>query len=338
MKFFRSVTSAWKRDADQQPGNNASRSASDKLGGIQKPPSKNHRFSIVLPVYRTSPRLLRSAILSILNQTFLPVEIIIIDDSGQKSRLDKVVAKLPDPGRIIRYIKNTENLGISGATNVAVRLATGDFLFFVDHDDELEINALACFADAMESQPENDVWYSDQYTIDEAGQMKHHFLKPVWSPTYFLGAMYIGHLLAARATFCKEILFRSEFDGVQDYDFLIRMSEKTHRIGHVPHMLYKWRAVDGSVAKGVDEKHGIDLLQESVVNQHLIRSNKTWLAESHPSLPHRLVLLPSIATQEPRISIIIPSRNQGEILDRCLDSVFCMTDYDNYEVIVVDNR
>lgn len=296
------------------------------------------RLSVVMPVYRTPAKLLTRAINSILNQSYLPHEIVIVDDSGRDGTARKVIAGLPDPNNLIKLIVNARNVGISNATNAGVQAATGDFIFFVDHDDELTSNALFCFVDEMEKKPDYDVWYSDQCTIDEQGVMKHHFLKPTWSPIYALGVMYVGHLLAVRSELCKAVLFRNEYDGVQDFDFLLRVSEKTDRIGHVPKILYKWRAIEGSLARGGDEKQGINALQEAVVNEYLRRTNKTWIAESHPTLPHRLVLLPSQATTEPRVSIIIPSKNQGEIVGRCLESIFTMTDYDDYEVILVDNR
>ncbi|MGU3544294.1 glycosyltransferase [Methylobacterium sp. A52T] len=319
------------------------RNITSKNRGAHAPPHESQssmrlRLSVVMPVYRTPPKLLTQAIKSILNQSYLPHEIVIVDDSGRKGTARKVIASLPDPNNVIKLIVNARNVGISDATNAGVQAATGDFILFVDHDDELTSNALSCFADEIEKKPDFDVWYSDQCTIDEQGAMKHHFLKPTWSPVYALGVMYVGHLLAVRSELCKTVLFRNEYDGVQDFDFLLRVSEKTDRIGHVPNILYKWRAIEGSLARKGDEKQGINALQEAVVNDHLRRTNKTWIAESHPTLPHRVVLLPSRATAEPRISIIIPSKNQGEIVGRCLDSIFTMTDYDNYEVILVDNR
>lgn len=297
-----------------------------------------HRFSIVMPTYRTPPEVLRRAVQSVLDQVLPALELIIVDDSGAEPSVRNLIADLAAANPSIRLVVNAANMGISNSTNVGVARAKGDFVFLIDHDDEITADALLAFAEAMEKSPEIDAWYSDQITVDEHGRALHHFLKPDWSPIYAMGAMYVGHLLAVRTELCREIPFRSEMDGVQDFDFLLRVSERTPKIGHVKSIAYKWRAIEGSLARGSDEKSGIDLLQHRAVNEHLARIGRTWCAENHPSLPHRLVLLPSRRTREPRVSIVIPSRNQGEVLGRCLDSLFTMTDYPDFEVIVVDNR
>jgi GT2 family glycosyltransferase len=294
-------------------------------------------FSVVLPAYKTTPQLLIAALRSLIRQTFVPSEIIVVDDSGPDPIVRDTVASM-DAGSIIRLIVNESNKGISASTNIGIAAATGDFIVFADHDDEVSATALEKFADLIDSDPETDVIYSDQCTIDEHGAVLHYFSKPKWSPIYALGAMYPGHLLAVRREICTREKFLDEFNGVQDFEFLLRISEENVKIAHLPVNLYKWRAIPGSLALGGSEKHGIEKLQARAVNEHLGRQGRTWIAENHPFLPHRLVLYPSYSTKQPKVSIVIPSRNQGAILERCLESIFTLTEYSDYEIILVDNR
>lgn len=322
------------RDRMGQSKGNHARMIADRIATLTRVP----RFSVVMPAYRTPADVLRRAIQSVLDQALPAFELIIVDDSGKRGSIRQVVGEFAGANKSVKLVVNAENMGISNSTNVGVSHAKGDFIFLLDHDDEITADALLVFAEAMEKDPEVDAWYSDQVTIDERGRVLHHFLKPDWSPIYAMGVMYVGHLLAVRTGLCREVPFRKELDGVQDFDFLLRVSERTSRIGHVKSVAYKWRAIAGSLARDGGEKDGIDGLQRQAVNEHIARLGKTWRAENHPSLPHRLVLLPSRRTREPKVSIVIPSRNQGEVLGRCLDSLFTMTDYSDYEVIVVDNR
>jgi GT2 family glycosyltransferase len=119
---------------------------------------------------------------------------------------------------------------------------------------------------------------------------------------------------------------------------MLRLVERTDRIGHISKALYKWRATPGSLAAGTAEKSGIDDAQRKAVQAHLQRVGRTWRVKSHADLPHRLLIKADPGTRRPKVSVIIPSRDQGELVGRCLDSIFAMTEYDNYEVIVVDNR
>lgn len=295
------------------------------------------RFSIVLPAYKTTPHLLIAALDSLLNQTHSPTEIIVVDDSGPDTTVRDTLASM-EANSIVRLIVNDTNKGISAATNIGVAAATGEFIVLVDHDDELSANALECFSAKIDADPDADAIYSDQCTINEHGNVIHYFFKPDWSPIYALGAMYPGHLLAVRRDICLRHKFLTDYNGVQDFEFLLRISEENIKIVHLPINLYKWRAIPGSLALGGDEKQGIEKLQARAVNAHLARQGRNWVAENHPFLPHRLVLHPSYSIKQPKISIVIPSRNQGTVLERCLDSIFILTEYRDYEVIVVDNR
>ncbi|EDX80183.1 glycosyl transferase, group 2 family protein [Brevundimonas sp. BAL3] len=294
-------------------------------------------LSVVVPLYKTPYPLLRACLASLLDQAYPNFELILVDDAPA-APTGPLAEKLVNGDDRVRIIQPEVNGGISRATNLGVAAARGEFILFIDHDDELVPESLLSFVEHIVRHPEVDAWYSDQVTCDGAGKTLHHFFKPEWSPTYLLGVMYIGHLLAVRAEICAKTLFDSEFDGVQDFEFMLRVAEQTQRVGHVPGALYKWRATEGSLASGSDEKTGIDALQRLAVEKHLLRQGRTWRAVSSNRHRHRVLLKPGPRTVEPRISIIIPTCNQGEMIERCLDSIFAMTDYPDFEVIVVDNR
>lgn len=296
------------------------------------------KFSIIIPAYKTDQALLNSLLNSIQSQSLPPHEVIIVDDSGPETTVADRISKNQRKHPSLKIIKNERNLGISGATNVGLAKAAGEFVVFVDHDDELKADALARVDREIQKNPDVDVIYSDQITVDENDETLLHFLKPDWSPTYLLGCMYVGHLLVVRTSICKSLKIDSTYDGVQDFEFMLRVSETTSKITHVPEVLYKWRAVSGSLASASDAKDQISELQVAAVKEYLNRKKLSWAPESHESLPHRVTLRPSRRTNEPRISIVIPTKNQGEVLKRCLDSLFALTSYDNFEVVIVDNR
>jgi O-antigen biosynthesis protein len=295
-------------------------------------------LSFVVPTYNTPSELLRACMSSILRQAYSELELIVIDDASTLKSVAKVADEVANGDPRVKIIRRRFNGGISKATNDGVAAASGEFILFVDHDDELMPDSALYFAESIASQPEMDAWYSDQLKCDQTGAITEHFYKPDWSPTYMLGVMYVGHLLGVRSTICKELLFETQYNGVQDYEFMLRVTERTNRIGHIPRALYKWRAIAGSLAAGTGEKSGIDEAQCRAAQAHLGRVGRTWKVKSCPGFPHRLLIKRGPQTRLPKVSIIIPSRNQGEIISRCLDSIFSMTDYDNYEVILVDNK
>ena len=162
------------------------------------------------------------------------------------------------------------------------------------------------------------------------------FHKPDWSPEYLRHVMYVGHLLIVRRSLVNRLGgFSSEFDGVQDFEFMLRLGEETSRIAHVPEVLYHWRAINGSLASASDSKRGIDGLQARAVQAHLDRLGIPASAAAHPRFRHRCVVSPKL-TRFPRVSIVIPTKDQPEHIGACLDSIFAKTRYPDFEVVVVD--
>ena len=183
-----------------------------------------------------------------------------------------------------------------------------------------------------------DIVYSDEDKLDNgSGELVEPFFKPDWSPEYFRGVMYVGHLLCLRRTLAVSTRFDSTFDGVQDFEFILRASETGATIAHVPKILYHWRKTAGSIAEKSDAKPRIDALQQRAVNAHLARMKLPAQAEP-TGLPHRLRINPAKRETFPPVSIIIPTKNAPDVLQRCLKSISEKTSYPKFEVIVMDNE
>jgi GT2 family glycosyltransferase len=227
---------------------------------------------------------------------------------------------------------------ISAATNTAMHMAQGEFVALLDHDDELTENALFENVKLLNNEPETDVIYSDQDKIESNGSLSEPFYKPAWSPELLRGVMYVGHLLVVRRKLAEKVGgFDSKFDKVQDFEFLLRVSEVTDRIRHIPKILYHWRKVPGSLAQGSEEKSEITKLQSEVVNAHLRRCGVPGVAKPHPAIGHRVIICPQPRETGPLVSILIPTKDAPQHLGRCLQSIFSLTTYKNFEVAVIDN-
>jgi len=230
-------------------------------------------FSVVTPTYESKPEWLAAAALSLIKQSFADWEWCLADDGSQNEETQKMLASLAKVSPRVRVQPGARS-GISAATNRGLDLAQADYVCFLDHDDLLHPSALEAMAEAINNGYE--VAYSDEDKIDETtGRLVEPFFKPDWSPEYFRGAMYVGHLLCVRRDLAMKTRFDSAFDGVQDFEFMLRLSESQPRIAHVPQILYHWRKTPGSIAESPEAKPRISLLQEQAVNAHLARLNLT---------------------------------------------------------------
>jgi glycosyltransferase involved in cell wall biosynthesis len=292
-------------------------------------------FSVLTPTYNTKPEWIAEAALSLLNQTFSDWEWCIVDDGSDNRETKKLLELLSGVSKRVR-VSFSPGKGISAATNQALDLARGDYVCFLDHDDLLHPLALESMKDKLREG--YDVVYSDEDKLeDTTGTLVEPFFKPDWSPEYFRGVMYVGHLLSVERELAKKTRLDSVFDGVQDFEFMLRLSEMSPRIAHIPQILYHWRKTPGSVAERTNAKPQIGPLQASAVNAHLSRLHLPARAEPSP-LPHRLQLLPRERDRYLRVSIIIPTRDAPDVLGRCLKSIFEKTSYPSFEVVVMDNE
>ena len=295
-------------------------------------------ISVITPVFNTNPRWLARAVDSVAAQTYPRWELCLCDDGSTLSATVDTLERVAGSDPRIKLVRSEKNEGIAAASNRALALAEGDFVALLDHDDELEPNAFLECVRLLNEKQQTDVVYTDEDKIDTTGRCGEPFLKPDWSPEYFRGVMYVGHLLLTRRTLVEEVGgFDSAFDGVQDYELMLRVSEQTDRIEHVPRVLYHWRKLPESLASATNAKLGISELQAAAVNAHLDRCGFAAVADPHPTIPHRVVLHPSARERWPPVSVVIPTKDAPEHISRCLDSIFSRSTYPNFEVIVVDN-
>jgi GT2 family glycosyltransferase len=292
-------------------------------------------ISLVMPTYKTDPKYLREAVDSVRAQHYPEWELIVVDDGSEDPALERTMSSYAAEPRI-RFRPLRQNGGISAATNAGMELVQGEFVGFLDHDDTLTPDALLRVAQALAEDPELDVVYSDSDKLTIGGVRADPFLKPDWSPVYALGAMYIGHLLVVRTAVAEAAGgFDPAFDKIQDFEFMLRVSERTDRIHHIPQILYHWRAIPGSIAAGTEQKSGVEELQARAVSQHLERLGLPGRAEPHPAIPHRAVLMPANgAAPQPKVSIVIRGREGSPELERLRRSLQ-RTAYPELETIVV---
>ncbi|NER03945.1 MAG: glycosyltransferase, partial [Okeania sp. SIO3C4] len=228
-------------------------------------------ISILTPTWNSSLDWFVETVLSVLNQSIPNWEWCIVDDGSKQPEIKNVLAGLTEKEPRIKVLLSEDNGGISAATNKALNMATGEYICLLDHDDTLAPTALE---DSLNKLAEGfDVVYSDEDKIDFSGlNYIVPFFKPDWSPEYFRGVMYVGHLLCVRRELALTAGgFKSEFDGVQDYEFMLRVSEQTNKIAHISRHLYHWRQVKGSISGDADAKAGIEVVQQAAVNSHLQR-------------------------------------------------------------------
>jgi len=288
-------------------------------------------ISVAMPTYETDPGFLREAVRSVLGQSYPDWELCVVDDGSKRADTRRALRRLASRDERITTRLLDRNAGISGATNEAVALGRGELVAFLDHDDALAPDALAEVARAF-SRFDFDVAYSDSDKLTPHGERADPFHKPDWSPVYALGAMYVGHLLVVRRSLLEEAGgLDPAFDTIQDFELMLRLSERTDRIHHIPRILYHWRAVAGSIAAEAEAKPGVTELQARAVNAHLARRGIPAEATPHPSIPHRLRLRPEPRRSYPSVDVVIPARRDAE---RAFDAVRERTTYPAVELFV----
>lgn len=292
-------------------------------------------ISILMPVYNTPERYLRLAIDSVLDQVYPNWELCIADDASTESYIKPLLKDYAEKDSRIKLIFREENGHISAASNSALELATGEFVALLDHDDCLNADALYEVALLLNLHPDADMIYSDEDKIDDNNMLRDPFFKPDWCPESFLSRMYTCHLGTYRRSLVNEIGgFRVGFEGSQDYDLVLRLTEKTDKIYHIPKILYHWRIHSQSTASELENKNYATDAAYKAISEALERRGEAgnlirtqgghWIVRYH-------------IQDYGRVTVIIPTRNLGKTLNTCLTSIFEKTSYPNYEVLVIDN-
>jgi GT2 family glycosyltransferase len=294
-------------------------------------------ISVVVPTYNTPIVFLTAMLDSVIQQTYGNWELCIADGASADQVMKSVLRRYcrRDPRIKVSFL--LDNRGIGGNSAAALSLATGEFVTFLDHDDTLAPHALFEVVRMINQEPEADVLYTDEDKIDETGihRSEAHF-KPDWSPDTLRSHNYICHLSIYRRSLVNEVGgMRSGFDGSQDYDLILRASEKARQIVHIPQVLYHWRIHQASTASGMAAKpYAIDAAKRALT-EHLVRCG--YDAEIcdgfHPGTYQVVHRLP----EQPLVTIIILNMDMPETLDRCLQSI-ARSSYTNYEILLVENN
>jgi O-antigen biosynthesis protein len=294
-------------------------------------------ISIITPVFNTPELFLRQAIESVINQVYPYWELCIADDASTKPHVKRIIEEYATKDKRIKVVSRKENGHISRASNSAIEIATGEFLALLDHDDLLTPDALYEVALLLNRHPDADMIYSDEDKIDEQNKLKEPFFKPDWCPDSFLSRMYTCHLGVYRKTLVDQIGgFREGYEGSQDYDLVLRLSEKTDNIFHLPKILYHWRVHFESAASNPDAKSYATSAAQKALADALLRRGETGRVTPAANLTGHHIIRYEISDYK-LVSIIIPTRDLAEILDKCLTSIFEKTVYPNYEVVLIDN-
>jgi len=294
-------------------------------------------FSVVMPVCDPPIAYLRAAVESVRAQIYPHWELCIADDASTDPDVRTYLLELErDPD--VRIANRAQRGGIVAATNAALSLARGDYVAFLDHDDTLAPQALYRFAVVAAADPDTGLLYSDEDKIgDDPAQRFDPYFKPDWSPETLLAKMYIGHLLAIRRSLVESAGgMRPAFEGSQDYDLVLRVTELTDRIVHVPDILYHWRAHRGSAAAAPDAKpYALDAAM-AALRETLVRRGEPGSVEMVDGRSGRYRVRFARRVDEP-VTIIIPTRDKPAVLARCLASIFERSTYARFEVLLVDN-
>jgi len=326
-------------------------------------------FSIIIPVYNTNPIFLKKAILSALNQKYENFEICIADDSSTNKETLKILKKFEKEDKI-KIVYRSENGHISECLNSALEIANGEYLVFLDHDDMLSPYALYENAKLINKNSNAKLIYSDEDKIDEKDSRFSPYFKSDWNKDLFFSQNYINHLTVIK----KEIIdkvggFRKGYEGSQDYDLILRSLNyiKDEEIFHIPKILYHWRAIKGSTALESNAKEyatiagikalkdffeskskKVEVIEGLIPNSYKVvypvpgKSFKELIKPFQYSDLNKKIYLnasdETIKSENPLISLIIPTKDKVDYLKRCIDSIIKETDYNNYEIIIVSNN
>src|SRR5262249_26559267 len=329
---------AWFRDQAQSA--RESRDVPADLARLSYRP----RISILTPVFDTPPDLLRSMVESVRAEWYPDGQLCVSDDGSTKPETRSALDAIEGSDPRIRVVRQAVNGGISSASNAALDAADGEFVALLDHDDEIAPDALLEVAELLNRHPDADVVYSDEDKLDFEGSHVEPFFKPDWSPEYLNSTMFLGHLVVYRRTLVDTAgRFRSAFDGSQDYDLALRVTERTSRIHHVPKVLYHWRKIRGSAAATADAKPwGLRAGRRALVAP-VARLPRRASVEDQPGDGYWRVRFEIAGT--PKVSVLVPSDGQirqlasgpRDMALACLRSIVERTDYPQYEIVFADN-
>ena len=296
-------------------------------------------FSILVPLYNTPEKYLRQMIQSVLDQTYSKWELCLADGSdAEHSAVGEICQTYAGADARVRYCRLKENLGISGNTNACIDMATGNYIALFDHDDMLHPSALYENMKAICAKKADFVFSDESIFHEEPSDAYYSHFKSDYAPDTLRSYNYICHLTVFKRSLLDEIGggFRKQFDGSQDYDMVLRLTEKAKHIVHIPRVLYYWRSHSSSVASGVGAKPYTINAGKAALAEHLERVGLKGTVQDS--------LLPSTYKIQyeidgtPLVSIVIPNMDHADDLKKCIDSISEKSTWKNWEIIIVENN
>ncbi|OGW43011.1 MAG: hypothetical protein A2132_00290 [Nitrospirae bacterium RBG_16_43_11] len=318
--------------------------------------------SIVTPVYNPVKYDITRCIQSVIDQVYEKWELCIVDGGSDKSYVKRIIERYAKKDKRIKFVSLSQNKGIAGNSNEALKLATGEYIGFLDHDDMLAPFALYEVVKLLNQSPELDFIYSDEdkipakgkniylqpgwfrevflsynYLCHFAGKRYEPFFKPEWSPDTILSYNYACHFLVVRKRILDEIGgFREGYEGAQDYDLILRVVNKTNNIKRIPKILYHWRATLESTASKTTIKPLASAAGKKAIMEYIkCKGLEAEVLDGPCPTWYRVKY--SVSSLQ-KVNIIIPTRDKVDLLKRCVSSILNKTDYKNYEIMIVDNQ
>ena len=296
-------------------------------------------ISVLVPTYETPADLLEAMIESVRTQVYPNWQLCLSDDASKQPHVRRIIEQAAARDDRIKAVFRDVNGHISEASNSALELATGEWLAMLDHDDLLTPDALLYLALEIEAHPDALCVYSDEDKLNVEGERYEPFFKPDFAPELLRTQNYMNHLTAHRTDRVKAAGgWRKGFEGSQDYDLNLRLLEDVdpRLVRHIPKVLYHWRAVEGSTAVSNDQKSYAFGAGMKALEEHVQRMAFDATVEKVADRPFYRVRY-ALPSPSPKVSLIIPTRDRADLLKLCVRSVLELTDYSNYEVIIVDN-
>jgi len=295
-------------------------------------------ISIITPAYNTPEKYLGPLIDSVISQTYVKWELILVD-GGSSAEYSKIIATHAKRDKRIKLIRTENNLGISGNTNLGINEAIGEYIAFLDHDDTLSPFALNEIVSLIQENIDVDIIYSDEDKLLDGGTLRIlPYFKPDWSPELILCVNYVTHFFVVKRILAQKVGgIRKAYDGAQDYDFILRLLDHNPVIKHIPKILYHWRLADGSTAISVDNKSSASDAGQRAVKDYIKRNSIKATVKPMVEAPsnHHVSYSHSSDTL---VSIIIPFKDKVSLTKACVKSVLEKTTGINYEIILISNN
>lgn len=296
---------------------------------------KKPLISIVTPVYNVAKEYLKECIESVMYQNYENWELILVDDASTNKETLEVLKEYEQKDERIKVIYREKNGNISEATNTGFANAKGDYIGLLDNDDTISIDALFHVVKAINKHHGIDFIYSDEDKLDINGQRCIPYFKSDFAPDTLLSNNYICHF----TVFSKELLKKvggekTEFNGAQDYDLILRMTEKANKIHHINRVLYHWRIIPGSTSESITAKEYAIKAGQRAIESALKRRKIDGSVDSNNDGTY----IVKYKIDNPHVTIIIPTKDYATTLKTCIDSIYEKSTYKNYDILVVNNN